>query len=221
MSGPMRVIARLASGIVTIDGLLHLDGILAYVAWRRHPERDSLPDPNLTDAPEDFALPLDRWEHGGEWGWCASSCEADWIAEDTRYISRPTPTAEMARFSAAPSVNVGAGGAKAMRVPHAVRVAREVRWYARGDLDAVRDMLRDVTHLGRLRHHGAGEIMGWDVAPWDADWSCVRAGSPMRFLPAGFPGVADDSPVARGGIRPPYWHPARQREVLRPRQAAR
>lgn len=215
----MRVLARLASSIVTVDGLLHLDGLLAYVAYLQHPERDSLPPVDLEHEPIDFELPLARWRWGDSWGWCASSIEADWVAEETRYASKPTPSAQMARYSDSPSVNVGAGPHKAWRLPFPARLASEARWYALGDLDAVRDMLRYVHHLGKLRHHGAGEILGWDVAPWDADWSLVRGGRPMRYLPWGWPDVDGHRVVA--ALRPPYWHSARQADAMLPQQVER
>lgn len=217
----MRVVAHLGASIVTVDGLLHLDGLLGYAAFRRYPDRASLPPPDTMEDPIDFDLPLARWEHAGHWGWCASSIEADWVAEETRYLSKPTPSARMARYSSAPSVNVGAGPHKAWRLPFPARLAEEARWYALGDVARVREMLGSISHLGKLHHHGAGEVLAWTVELWGEDWSCVRDGLPTRHLPVGFPGVVGEPPTISGGIRPPYWHAARRATVYMPAQAQR
>jgi len=227
---PMRITARMANSVVTTDGISHIDGILAAAAFGRLPrdERDALPLPQHTARPIDVDVPLARWacaapagasaalldDDGLVWGWCGSSMHARWTAEETRAVRRRPPMDAYARYTDGGTENIAAGPRKAVDIALPARLAESIEWYALGDIDAVRDLLGDVHHLGRVRNHGSGEVLEWTVEPIDDDRSCVWQGRPVRALPTSWPGVRGH--VRLAGLRAPYWHPSRRCPVFLP-----
>lgn len=87
-------------------------------------------------------------------------------------------------------------------------------FYGNGDINKVRELLKDVVALGSDRNRGYGRVLSMKVTPVKKDYSVwAKDGSPARFLPL------DDwsSPIgARGGKMdwsvpsPPYWDSARR-----------
>lgn len=230
----MRVRARLANAVV--GGDLHLDGILGWVAWQRLMRAGhDLPAPNLVAEPVDFELPLARWrceapegaalglrdpEDGMVWGWCASAGHAEWLAEETRNVRRKVEVGEMARRGCGGKLNTAGGTPiKHWDLPYPARLAEELTWWAVGDVDAVRGMLAEVHHVGKVHNHGAGEVLEWIVEPCEEDRSCVWDGRVMRALPATCAdgsGATIEGVRRLAGVRPPYWHRARWCDALVP-----
>ena len=81
------------------------------------------------------------------------------------------------------------------------------------DPERLAGLLQRVTHLGKLRAHGLGELGGaWSVT--DADGDRLRTlvdldGRAARTLPTALLGSWEGRPE-RAAAQPPYWHPARQ-----------
>lgn len=97
----------------------------------------------------------------------------------------------------------------------------EARWLlSTNDAGRVGELLQRVTHLGKLRAHGCGELgAAWVVseAPGatplralvDAEGRAARA-IPVAALESW------DGPVERRAVQAPYWHPARQVAAVAP-----
>lgn len=80
------------------------------------------------------------------------------------------------------------------------------RFYGAGNIDLVRDLLRDLTHLGNKSRQGWGAVASVSVEPCDVDRSVVADGYAMRPIPIRFcQRYADAVPLA---WRSPYWAPA-------------
>src|SRR6185503_291310 len=92
-------------------------------------------------------------------------------------------------------VQLTAGATKSYRIPVEVGYLKGARaeWYCVGDADPIRSLLCHVTHLGKKRSVGKGEIAAWIVEECDAwkGFPIVRDGKPLRPLPLDWPGVTD------------------------------
>lgn len=217
---PLVVTAQMQEPVVTNGTGVHLDGILAwgaFAAYERRRDRPPLPPMTSTHC-TDFSLPLATWRLGDVWGWCASA--AQWpvsTIRGTEYVRRKPPESEYKQHTRAGRYDLALGAAKAQNKPVPVAFARTLTWYALGDADAVRALLEDVTHIGKLVGHGHGAVMAWDVAPTESDWSIERDGVLTRRMPGGWNGR---SATHNGAIRAPYHHRTRLCAAVGPDHAA-
>jgi hypothetical protein len=96
------------------------------------------------------------------------------------------------------------------RTPVPARLAERFVARAIGDGDAILALLRAVTHVGKHRARGLGEVETWAVAP-AADFPLVRDGVLTRPLPVGalalLGDLAPDVAPAPVGWTPPQWAP--------------
>ena len=163
---PLVVTAHMAEPVVTTDAVIHLDGVLAWGAFRAYERRrDRPPLPPMTSAAcVDFTIPLATWRFGDVWGWCASA--AQWPVQtirSTEYVRRKPPEHEYKQYTSAGRYDIALGPAKAHNKPITTSFCRTLTWYALGDRDAVAALLRDVTAIGKLVGHGHGVVMRWEV----------------------------------------------------------
>lgn len=220
---PLVVTAELSEPVIYYGDGMHLDGLLAYSAFRvyaRHNGLDGIP--HITEPwVVDFDLPLCRWTapapeetdsrlltaDGQAWGWCASAVQLPDDAPRRSVALRKMPaTDEMARYTDSPSVTLGAGALKAADLVFPAVLTRQLVWYAAGDKNKVRRLLKHITHVGKKTAHGYGRVQRWSVRQADDDWSTDRAGVLMRRMPAT---VRPQAHHHRMAVRPPYHHPSR------------
>lgn len=193
----------------------------------------------ITDFPVDFRerIPLSTWwvdydpalhgqcderllsrrrtgrEHPGPqlWGWCCSAAdEASWAGRGKLEVRKKPDLARMTRYTDAKTANLSSGHMKAYDLTVPTVFAREVTWFAHGDVDKVRHLLATyVPAIGKKRNIGSGTVREWIVREEpDArdDLALVRNGRLMRRMPVG----AVTGELARAGsIRPPYYHHTR------------
>lgn len=228
---PLRITARMAEPVVYIGDGMAFDGILA-AAWMRDlPYELTSKWPTASrDEPwlRDLELPLAKWQTpydgdcesrlrdpmtGSVWGWRASSVFADWSVSTRVEVRKRPPLHEMKDWSDAVDVNISAGRFKAHDLKLPARFASVLTWFAVGRPKPVLRVLRNhITALGRKVGHGNGRVLEWQVEDWHDDWSVQVGETLSRPMPRGFaPG-----PVARRGVRAPYWHPSRQLDCVVP-----
>ena len=205
---PLRVVARLAEGIVLRSPLM-LDGILAWVVTAR--ERRLAPLAGQGFDPIEIPIQL---EPGGRFHLASRGIHEAEHAE-VRYKNRRAPWVEYARLGSPKirRVDIAAGVNKSYRVPYSLELLRdnEITWYCLGDAERIRELLVDVHYLGRHRGSGKGrlDIHGrpWLVEqcePWPGFPVVDAEGRPMRQLPLDWPGVS----TARRSFAKltyPYW----------------
>lgn len=117
------------------------------------------------------------------------------------------------------------GAQKSMWLPIRQRAIWQVAWFAvvhDSPKELRRELRRSVVHLGQDRARGCGRVREWIVEAVDHDWSWYAPHPEgqvlMRQLPLG-PWIPKD---LCGFIRdfdavaPPYWHPGRKTEIVRP-----
>lgn len=214
IAGPqyMTVTARMREPVIFYEDGMHLDGPLAYAAFREYQRAGGLPLPPIAgEWAEDFGLPLGRWTRplpagaqvdrrlldaeGQVWGWMCSHVDAEWLGRGKMEYRKRPDTQAMARLTKAKSHNLGAGPFKAFDVAYPSLFARELRWVCVGDVDVVRRLLKLVTHVGKKSTSGMGAVAEWIVEP------CEQVFIERRMPAEG--GML-------GAIRAPYHHVSRR-----------
>jgi CRISPR type IV-associated protein Csf3 len=206
----MQVRAWLRTPVIS-DATLPLDGILLYQAMRRrYGPQDATLSGALSAEPE--PLPLARAGEGEQWYYrCSFATWSPTVAEgrgtwNKRINTRRIDVLDRGHTA---KINVGGGRYRSYHMPVFYRSALWIAWYADGDMDAVRGLLRDVWAIGKKTSQGYGRVVRWEVEPWPHDWSVERDGKPMRAVPIGDTFSLDDH-VLYAGYRPPYWLSANQ-----------
>lgn len=243
---PLTVTAHLQQGIVldTPFGTA-LDGLLASVARDRAKAArttttgilttGSLLDGGLhADDPAVTDLPLARCiiAGTGHWHWlCTTAYPLDINGAVTRedpdvhhQHSRVRERLLPHTVSRIPTTLPPASGRYRMRrMPVVSTPAAAVIWHAVGDPDQIADLLTALPAIGRRRGTGEGTVLAWDITPCpEAD--PIRHGHCHPDHTLGRPApyacaAALDLPTDRtgtAGLRPPYWHPATQTNVILP-----
>lgn len=230
----LRVVARMAEPIIDYGEPIAIDGLLAYAAWRiirRVPPslgRYHLPPESAPWVP-DFRLPLRKataavelpeWcnrrllsPSGELWWWSASMASPVPIRQAKHEVRKRPDTGRMSRMTESPSINIGAGAIKAYDLAFPTVLVERIEWHCVGQQEAIELLLREITHIGKKRHHGLGRVLSWSVAEIERDYTVMGPdGMSARHLPAAVVGVDEGESL---GIRPPYWHPSRRVPVQR------
>ena len=208
---PLKITAVLQTGqVATIDGLLPLDSILA-AEWIRqnHPKEYYAPKRpgEAQGTGEDLIeadLPFDR---RGNWYYACSFNRGVKLGEYIVYWHKRFDD-QMEQYldfgGRRGKIDVKSGKFKSYRMPLVVMLFDRLIWYAVGDGDAVLELCRGVTHVGKKTSQGRGAIEQWIVEPWEEDWSERDGeGKITRALPAT---EYSGGLVRRYGLRPPYWY---------------
>lgn len=220
---PLEVTAHLATPVVAAHPWgIALDGLLAAQLWAdlvaTTPD-DQVPWPSETAVPPDLALPLARCTLADDqWHWAATCSLPDTSLRQTSWRYKPTPAHVTEALAVAMPAGISPGSRWSRReTPDILRPAHHLAWRAVGDPERIQQLLVPVTALGKGRHRGDGQILGWTITPHpDADpWEFAhlhpggRIGRPCptACLPAHLTG--DSTPIW-AGLRPPSMHPARQ-----------
>lgn len=218
---PLVVTARLAEPVIGIDRHpMLLDGPLSWCAVehaiggaRARGERPRVPPLEKTWG-VDFDLPLARWtapvpegftpdprllaaDPGMVWGWATS--RARWTAwGHGNVVVRKKPAVDaVARYTPDRKMNIGQGPHKARATVSAATWVDAVTWHVLGDADGLRDLLRDLTNLGRMTGKGNGRVR--TVAVWPGGERDSWRDRPM--------------PTTGGrmeGVRAPHWLTGKQ-----------
>lgn len=140
-------------------------------------------------------------------------------AHDRHWLNRrfPIEQAQTIGTHALKRIRITAGAQKSYRIPMEVGYLVDSRldWFATGDATLVRELLAYVTHVGKRRGVGKGEVTAWSVHACEAwpGFPVVRDGLPLRPLPQDWPGLIDPTEVAYrtvGCVDGPYWDKSRE-----------
>ncbi len=218
---PLAITATLAERIlVRIGDLPQIDGIFAVQRLRmlgdERPEQIERHDPR----PAEVGLRLAKWRVGDLWGYVVTE---PLPVGEVRYgraeIRKMPDTDAMAELTDAPSVTVSAGATKAYDLTLPTVQCSALKWWVIGKSKEIRRRYlrldaegrsQAVHSIGSKRGLGFGRVLRWavDEAPEvDADWILAR-----RWMPEGY----REGRTSLRGIRPPYWHPARQVTCVEP-----
>jgi hypothetical protein len=228
---PLTVTAHLQQGVaLDVQFGVALDGLIAGLLLRR---RLGLAygagDPtDPTVDPEDLDLPFGRCpaDAAGNWHWLATCARPARPALDevhtwTKRLGHRQ--AELAADRLPQSLPSHQGRYRAHRRPLVVTVTRALSWRAVADPAAIEELLAPAASVGAHRNSGEGAVLSWQVTPepdgdpdgfghLDAEGRLARPCPPACAARLGITA----SVLGTAGIRPPYWHPRRQRELAVP-----
>lgn len=214
---PLKITAVMGSEVVVLDGIPTFDGIVAMGVFRQmtQKQQDALPDIRVTEWADDLDLPLERWTmdaprlegadprlfdaDGKLWGWKASIGIAPVSARSRLDIRQPIPYAEFRDLNDKPVMNFKAGKFKPHDIALPTILAREISWYAVGDLKGVTLAVNQITAIGKKRTVGKGRVLEWRIDEHDGGDSWRN-----RWMPA------PDGVGTWKGVRAPYWRPERK-----------
>lgn len=200
MYEPLKITAYPRCGI-ECDEYLPIDAILYFAAMRKEYGPLMLSTPGQASSVDDVILPLGRTEMHGEWFYRASFAQwgphTDGQTFWTKRFDRKGE--DLISFGQKRGkVITEQGRYKAYRMPIFYRHALHVSWHVVGDLDAITELLKPMTHIGKKAAQGAGRIIRWEIDPCDVDFSIYDAnGNLTRATPS--PGGI------LYGVRPSYW----------------
>ncbi|HOO03953.1 MAG TPA: hypothetical protein PLJ11_04440 [Methanomassiliicoccales archaeon] len=113
---------------------------------------------------------------------------------------------QLDHLNSSKKIPLDVGYFKAMMTTTPYVHAREVKFYMRGDRQECERLLKHVTHLGKDRGRGWGEVMGMTIEELPEDRSLEYNGVAMRPLP--WPmveGRVRQQDLANIAYRTPYW----------------
>ena len=205
---PLRVTFHLATPIVVPTFDKTLDAVLS---WARVQQATAQGHADPISLQHD--LPVARHLPTVEQDWCfkASNLEYHWCGDRfmTFRIKRQKLTDYVDAFSSGvlrkpPAVDSTRGVTAAGLYETARRPCDQIKAWCIGDPQALRELLRQVTFLGKMHARGAGQVQQIDV---DEDDHALVAWT-NRSLPVSSPLLAADGAGRSdmlGALRAPYW----------------
>jgi len=174
---------------------IHIDALLAWaLAPRqniRHTDRSTIPDL--------VRLPVKRSMINGSHVWHASALFPEGEMAEGIWHWRKRFRQGRAELTTG-SPNLTNGQYRDWQMPVPLLLCHSLVGYANGHRRDLRNLLGEVRYLGKKRAHGHGRVIGLDIEQCDADYSLVKNGRAMRWLPS-HNGTRLVRPM------PPYWNP--------------
>lgn len=174
---------------------MHLDAFLARElaglhCKNRHMER--------SDTPERVPLPIAMGRFRGREIWRAS---AFYIDENTpeaiRHWRKKFRVDAMRNTRGSP--NLTNGVYREYNMPVHLVLAQKATAYCIGNRKEIKKIIRRISFFGRKSAQGIGMISGFEIERIDEDWSWIKDGVAMRWLP-------DPDGVRLVRTEPPYWN---------------
>lgn len=210
---PLRITATLRTGVIS-DNFLPLDAILFYQVMRRAygPQEMTTPGAKQMQQGTPPPMPLDKATINGWWMWTCSFAQWGPHTDGQSFWTKrfDQTLSDLVDFGGKRGkIDNSSGRYKGYNMPVFYRHALYIRWYATGDLEVIRDLLADVTHIGKKITQGFGRVNAWSVEPWPHSWWLRNdRGKLMRAIP--------EAGGTLYGVRPSYWSPRHQTECRLP-----
>lgn len=205
--------------ILPTEGYVHLDALLAWAVCHLDCRPPALDEEQLADV----EIPVSMSDCGRYY--LASASVSTVRQRELRYVHKRFPAEwwqALGGGKSAQRVQTNAGPSKGFRVPvEATFLEGDVlTWWCAGVRDDVARLLDVVTHVGRRRAVGEGEVRSWTVepcTPWGPGFPVVDTeGRPLRHLPADEGLVTGDHLMRIGTLTPPYWMASAEEPIVAP-----
>lgn len=182
---PFRVTFHMTTPISLAHPWINGDSLIAYLLMRDLLGEDfyTLPTKSPLNLPALLELPLKKsWNDPGVYHASVSLFDTDRKYLTTIYKRFDTEDLDhvTTRKSKIPR---GMGFFKDCMIRLPLAPCRDVTFYYNGNLGECERLLRCVSHLGKDRDKGYGQVRGVDVEEMDEDYSLFRDGVAMRPIP--------------------------------------
>ncbi|MDQ7851146.1 MAG: hypothetical protein RB148_12825 [Armatimonadota bacterium] len=197
-----QIVFYLATPVALNHPWLHLDGLISHLVALRVLGRDYyvLPTKTVTSL---SAKQLGRYQRVLRQWWELPQASVSFFHPDDLFSLRYFKRFEPRGFPGERKIDLGRGHYRTWMLRHVYCPAETVTFYGTGDLELVRDLLSDLTHIGNDNRVGWGRIHRLEVTELPEDRSLVWEGKAMRPIPIRFLRKWEDAvPLA---WRPPYW----------------
>lgn len=230
---PLLVTARLISPLCqdapNLDSLLEeamLVKMPSIIASRNGYRHETALNPQRGDVIQAGRIPIPLGRRQlGKWNvpQCSSPILSEVQAETVGYVNRKFPTEYgfMLATKQQTKVSVADGEFRSYHLPRRERLVTHVRWFAVGNANRMRQLLKAVVAIGKETNIGYGRVGEWTVERIDDDFSWF-ADSPdgkvlMRPLPVikGLPEITGARKALASCVSP-YWLPSNFTEVWLP-----
>jgi len=209
---PLHVTAHLLE-TVSLRSPLHLDALLTWAASIE----EQRPSPISGEPLARIEIPIQRDQSDRFWLCSQGFCRVE--RSEIRHKNWRAPWHEYARLGdgKAKRFDITSGVNKGVRVPYEVQhlTGNKIEWWCLGERDAILALLSRVRYVGRFRGSGKGKLDFYRREPWTVEpcetWDgfpVMRAGKPLRPLPADYPGLSEP-PMGFTNLEPPYWDRSR------------
>lgn len=207
----LQIIAHMATPLVAYDDWSpSFDALIEYQLL----DRLGLitPNPTAADAEKNLPLifekmPIARKMLKGEWYWAVSS---------PHYIENHQQTSKFRKRwdyqehhldwgKKRAKVNGSEGHFKAYDLPRYDRETQSIHWFCVGDASKISELILNITHLGKKRSQGCGQVHKWEVLPFEHDWHLWRSDSLARPMPVNMIEPPQAINMMQWGWRPPTW----------------
>lgn len=209
-TSPLKITFRLDRPIRCPEYPIHLDALLAWAAVR---EAEEAGHPHPLEAQENLPLAFEEGEGGTIW--CASHLMWQPLAPPEQvFLTKRFELENLARrkgkvYEGGPNLMTqGTGPYKSFVLQVPTVWTTHVVAYALGDPDRITSLLSKVTHLGKMRRIGLGQIATRHV---DLDSKAEHFWK-LRIMPRAMPGYEPIFAVTR----PPYWGTERRQPAWVP-----
>lgn len=196
---PFAAVCRMATPVNLNHPWLHLDGITAHLQYLRAAGRDyyTLPSKTVVSQP-DHGPPLYLKTNGVRHA-SVSLFAPDLPLKAAQYYKRFEPDG----CPGTARVDLGSGHYRNYMLRAVLQPCETVTFYGCGDINKLRELLADLTHLGNDIRVGWGLIAGMTVREVAEDWSLTRDGRATRPIPVRL--LRRYSDQVRLAWHAPYW----------------
>ncbi len=174
---------------------IHLDSLLAWVLSARIGMLDDL---QRDEEPAEIGLPFVKKHIGGSWVYSASALFPDGMQGEGLQYWRKRFRQQFADITTG-SPNLVCGVYRDWNTPIPLVLTPRMVAYANGNRKECKKLLKELRYLGKKRSYGFGKIIEIEFQEIEEDYSLVKDGQAMRYLPH-----QDGIRLVRP--RPPYWN---------------
>lgn len=215
------------------------DGLLASVIWQRRKWAAREAGQHVVyrhDGPQEtMPLPLARCgdpDRDADWHWMATFADLHprvqaVIEPDIRWRVGRTDhqrLQQLAPVIGRQVVSDSSGRYQNRTIPVPAHATTHLTWRAVGDADQIRELLTDLTEIGKNSGVGEGVVTRWDITetPSVAAWSAGHEHEPGVLGRTAPPRCLHDrrsqttGPLGVGTVRPPYMNPQNRYEAYQP-----
>ena len=209
---PFTVICELVRDVSNYD-VIHFDGILAAATVREQFKGFGLPTMGET---YNIPLPLkSMWkDERGYDCWAASSLlPVSVFVEDVIWMHKRAQNGEFTQHKSKGDykLNTTTGRYMERRIPVPTMVVNKLYSRCIGDISETQKLLELITHIGKRRNAGLGEVRSWNInkAIWNDRDIFIGTNQLIKPLPAGLSVLLNihlTEPATECSWFPPYWH---------------